>query len=118
MRQSASPYEVRCPRCDVSFPPETRKCIHCGGATGKSSAPAAVAEWIAQESGDSAATDPTPIEPDDGSIFSMETGGIETAEGEIEGRSSLSRTLLRSFGSLIWIALLIAFTLARDCGGE
>ena len=34
MRREASPYEVRCARCDVSFPVETRSCLHCGGATG------------------------------------------------------------------------------------
>jgi hypothetical protein len=25
------PYEVRCPRCNTSFAPETRRCVHCGG---------------------------------------------------------------------------------------
>ena len=23
-------YEIRCQRCDVSFPPETKVCVHCG----------------------------------------------------------------------------------------
>ena len=27
----ASAYEVRCPSCDVSAAPGTRRCIHCGG---------------------------------------------------------------------------------------
>lgn len=27
---TASAYEVRCPRCETSFPPETRRCVHCG----------------------------------------------------------------------------------------
>jgi len=35
-----------------------------------------------------------------------------------EETPSMGRTLLRTFGSLIWIVVLIAFTLARDCGGE
>jgi hypothetical protein len=26
--------EVRCPRCNCSFAPETRVCIHCGGRLG------------------------------------------------------------------------------------
>ncbi len=34
-RGKSSPYEVRCPRCDVSFPVETKTCIHCGGPTGE-----------------------------------------------------------------------------------
>jgi hypothetical protein len=28
-------YEVRCHRCDVSFPPGTRQCIHCGERIGR-----------------------------------------------------------------------------------
>jgi hypothetical protein len=31
-----SPYEVRCPRCNTSFAPETRRCVHCGGPVGRS----------------------------------------------------------------------------------
>ena len=28
-------YEVRCASCNVSFPPGTRRCIHCGGRIGR-----------------------------------------------------------------------------------
>jgi hypothetical protein len=28
---SSRVYEVRCPRCQTSFAPETRRCVHCGG---------------------------------------------------------------------------------------
>ena len=36
MPASESPlYEVRCPSCRTSFPPETKRCIHCGGPLGK-----------------------------------------------------------------------------------
>jgi hypothetical protein len=35
MPASESPlYEVRCESCRVSFPPEARRCIHCGGPLG------------------------------------------------------------------------------------
>jgi len=27
-------YEVRCENCRTSFPPETKRCIHCGGPIG------------------------------------------------------------------------------------
>jgi hypothetical protein len=27
-------YEVRCERCRTSFPPEAKRCIHCGGPLG------------------------------------------------------------------------------------
>ena len=32
---STTQYEVRCLRCNVSFPPGTRRCLHCGGRTGR-----------------------------------------------------------------------------------
>lgn len=28
-------YEVRCEHCRTSFPPETKRCIHCGGPLGR-----------------------------------------------------------------------------------
>lgn len=28
-------YEVRCERCQTSFAPETRRCVHCGGTLGR-----------------------------------------------------------------------------------
>jgi len=124
MRSEPSPYEVRCPRCDVSFPPETRKCLHCGGPTGKSGR-AFAEQWIATDPGAMApgiptapttASSPEPIEPEGAPIFTMDAVGAEAEDAE--SQSSLPRKLLRSFGSLIWIGLLIAFTLARSCDGE
>jgi hypothetical protein len=35
-------YEVRCPSCNTSFPPETKRCIHCGGPLGSG-----VGRWLA-----------------------------------------------------------------------
>lgn len=32
--------------------------------------------------------------------------------------SSVGRSLIRSLGGLVWVILLIGFTLARNCGGE
>jgi len=116
-RGHASPYEVRCPHCDVSFPPETRKCIHCGGPTAKRGAAPLVRQWIEPDSERSASQSPAPIEPEPDPFFSMRPTAGEGAEGETDS-SSLSRTLLRSLGTLIWVGLLIAFTLARNCGAE
>ena len=31
---SPNPFEIRCENCSVSFPSETRTCIHCGAALG------------------------------------------------------------------------------------
>ena len=34
-------YEVRCENCRTTFPPETKRCIHCGGRLGLGAGPAA-----------------------------------------------------------------------------
>jgi hypothetical protein len=31
----ANYFEVRCERCQTSFAPETKQCIHCGGPVGR-----------------------------------------------------------------------------------
>ena len=136
MRREASPYEVRCVRCDVSFPVETRSCLHCGGATG----PAGQIELLEAMLESSVAPTqpmpefqpvpefdpmaersvrPEPIEPQtelpfEGVIVLPDDHESETSEEP----SSIGRSLLRSLGGGIWVVLLIAFTLARNCGGE
>ncbi len=37
-------YEVRCERCQTSFAPETRRCVHCGAPLSKRRRVVAVAE--------------------------------------------------------------------------
>ena len=32
---SQPPFQVNCPRCHVSFPIGTKRCIHCGGPLGR-----------------------------------------------------------------------------------
>ena len=29
-----NPFEIRCENCEVSFPVETRRCLHCGAPLG------------------------------------------------------------------------------------
>jgi hypothetical protein len=153
-RGNASPYEVRCPRCDVSFPVETRKCIHCGGPTGR---PAELVQNAPLDSSDSnfdfdhassgvssAAyehLDNTPIEPVQEAIFSpggvvegssgitigdsiRDAIGDPTRGGSSDGGAASESTpqstsivgkLVRSLGGLIWVILLIGFSLARSC---
>jgi len=120
-------FEVRCPRCEVSFPPETRRCIHCGGPTSKPG-PNRGLDWVhttddsgapaAQSEGSRGARrelDPAPEplyapEPFSGREQEASEAGAETG--------SWPRTLLRTFGSLLWIVVLIAFTLMRNCTKE
>lgn len=96
MQSAGSPYEVRCPRCNVSFPIGTRRCIHCGGPT---AAPAA------------------------GVVPTIETGsfertGPEQLPGGEEGSPGIGTSLLKLSGSLFWIVALVLFSILRNCGKD
>ena len=103
--QTVSQYEVRCPRCDVSFPPETRRCMHCGARTG-----------------------PSTVEIPDAIGASRSPAGLPTMEPIVQAQpgeyaledepEAPGRSILRSMGSLLWIALLIGFSILRACGDE
>ena len=52
-------YEVRCENCRTTFPPETKRCIHCGGPLGDGAL-----RWLAPGSapaGASAEDDEAPV---------------------------------------------------------
>jgi hypothetical protein len=135
-----SAYEAQCPRCAVTFPVETRKCLHCGGPTGPSL-------HSATSSGDQSygfATQPEahgphhpgiayggsrhedyanePIEPVAESPFSFGDQGFgedQSNERELEAPEEapgIGRSLIRSLGGFIWVILFIGFSLARSCG--
>jgi len=140
-RSGAQAYEVRCPRCDVTFPAETRKCFHCGGPTGQPSffaeeTPEVKLASSSPSSSDYGTSGPTsieaygsrqgnaPIEPRAESPFSLgdSLGGVfeddRANERELEMESparSMLGTLVQSLGGIIWVLLLIGFSLARSC---
>lgn len=110
MRGPGSPYEVRCLRCDVSFPVETRRCIHCGGATSASGAGGAVGAYAGTaESIAGGAPGTHPPAP----IGIGERDELEAPEAPRP--QGVAASLLRSFGSLFWIIALVGFSLARSC---
>lgn len=120
--RKGSPYEVRCPRCDVSFPVGTRRCVHCGGPTAASDAPPPIAidtgatsPWIRTSEGTAggagAAGSP-------GATSAPGNAGGDAIEVPEEGSQSLGATLLRTFGSLFWVIALIAFSILRSCGED
>ena len=130
MSSEPTPFEVYCPSCDVSFAVGTRRCIHCGRATtGAKSLPHQHAGFGRAESEDfdSGWDDATSF-----GALSVENETPPEAAGysgmedqlspfdELESASEQpgpGRSILRSLGSLIWIALLIAFSLSgRTCG--
>ncbi|MFO0691414.1 MAG: hypothetical protein U0900_22135 [Myxococcota bacterium] len=106
-----TPYEVRCPRCDVSFPVETRRCIHCGGATSAAGAAVPVAAFtgsVGSASGGRSGPAPPPPIPIAG-------GDASDAPEEAVPQQGIGAALLRSFGSLFWVVALIGFTLLQRC---
>ena len=142
-RMSSKPpaYEVRCPRCDVTFPAETRTCFHCGGPTGQpsffsSGEPEVHVASSSPSSSDYGTSGPTtsdaygsrqssaPIEPSSESPFSMggSLGGVfeddRSNERELETDApsrSILGPLVQSLGGIIWVLLVIGFSLARSC---
>ena len=139
MRSGTTDFQVHCPSCDVTFAIGTRNCIHCGGPTlrsgrqpgklfGRKSRLLATgsvdlnSEWDGETAfpalADETQTEPVagmagqfaPLDPLD--PLNPLNDGEQDSEEAGPGRS-----ILRSFGSLIWIALLIAFSLSgRACG--
>jgi len=109
MKSAADPFEVRCHRCDVSFPVETRVCMHCGGRI-DSSDRSSLLESIVEVDPDMAGRDPTPID--------VMSDPVDPDVDESQEPTSVGRSLLRSLGGFVWVIVLIGFTLVRSCGGE
>ncbi|MFK7896853.1 MAG: hypothetical protein AB8G23_13505 [Myxococcota bacterium] len=120
---SSRSYEVRCPRCDVTFPIETKRCVHCGGATGKGATISLRGtrfgtKGLGDYSGTGADSGRTTAADYD---LGRDTGSPAAGEDEIvladaDASSSLGKSILGSMGSVIWILLLVGFSLARSCG--
>jgi len=128
MKSSASIFEVRCAHCDVTFPVETRRCIHCGRAIHRRDQLGVLTSiadsgtesgwesgWSGRESGgesdlETGARSPKPID--------VMSNQVEQ-EGEVPDEpASIGRSIIRSLGGFIWVIVLIGFTLARNCGGN
>ena len=113
-------YEVRCPRCQVSFPVETRVCVHCGGRTAPAGTvvphePPPEFDPLHERAGRA----PTSIEPSDETPFVFrDSSAGEMAEPGVESPSespNLVRSILGNLGGFVWVLLLIAFSIARSC---
>ena len=114
-------FEIRCDRCNVSFPPETKVCFHCGERLGPrrqvlDSAPTLEeafkhlmpADPRAKKS-DSDLLDAQRVSPD----VAYESESIAEEEQEEGPRSTKARLL----GNFVWIALAVVFTVYRACNG-
>src|SRR5262249_60861160 len=90
-----APFEVYCARCRVSFPVGTRRCVHCGGPTGPSRAPASATARLGTPPAVEDALDP----------------GSEQVDPLVKSRAVSPLTLL-------WIALAVAAYAMRVCSGH
>ena len=144
MTASSSAFEVWCPRCDVSFPVETKRCVHCGGATTKTGrsrfdASAEPSNYESDESRWSHSHDDSHYEGDSGhdgglsqessaasedgigrdELFQLPDFGAGESEAEVSnGPVSTLQSVIRSLGGFIWVIVFVAFTLVRNCVGE
>ncbi len=113
-------YEIRCQRCDVSFPPETKVCIHCGERIRPqrqvlTSIPALEdafqgiipADALAGKSSSAVLPGSPGME-----IPENPSGAIEEEEEE-QPRFSKSRLL----GNLVWIVLAVLASAFQVCRG-
>ena len=128
MRSDRTHYEVRCLECAVTFPVETKNCFHCGaatvamGGTGEISHGATPSfdfeSTLAGGENTSAWStfDEPESYPDDRS--STQPAPFEEHSTDDAPTPSAGRSILGSMGSLIWIAMLIAFSIANQmCDG-
>ncbi len=98
---SAPSYEAYCPSCEVSHPPRTRRCIHCGGEVMAERPPhiGAMRHAEAAELPEFLEPNATPVEGDGDEAPRKAPGGI------------------RVVISLLWIAFAIAISVYRGCQG-
>ena len=119
MRSETPFYEVRCAHCDVSFPIETRKCVHCGGPTVRRDQAESIMRSAYGAFDESSTAEAA--EAAEGGEFGFQLPEFSSAEREIEMSdepTSWGRSLIRGLGGFVWIIVLIGFTLARNCGEE
>jgi len=96
-------YEVRCHQCNVSFPPETKRCVHCGARTSAQPPPGARLVQVMEGAGEA------PGSALERNRRAQEQGELEA---EMEGRSPFR------FGSTgLWIALALFAGIMRACFG-
>ena len=89
-------FEAWCPRCRVTWPPEARTCVHCGGRV----APSRALVEVASQGGRPPAA--------------AEEIRTQQQETDASARQSPLR-LLRIGIAALWLALALAGSLLRHC---
>jgi len=119
-----SEYEVRCPRCDVSFPVSTKRCLHCGGKTGPSVTQ--IPEFHVSTGEGGGGNVPTrnvsmggfirQASPASQDVHAEHAPTIHPEFEMLEEEEVGQRpSILRSMSTVIWIALAILFSVMRAC---
>ena len=110
-----SDYEVWCHHCDVTFPAETRRCLHCGGRTSPNRLHRSM-----REPGFALTDDSPPfVTAVAGSQWEARPPDappptLEDSEGVLEDEPG-KRSLLRAGMSVVWMILLAAGYLWKSC---
>jgi hypothetical protein len=106
-----SEYEVRCPRCNVTFPIGTKVCLHCGGATGPSSGARGRIRF-----GEAPHASTAPAAPDTARFELVQPARAVPIDGLPEEEEVPQRGgWIRGAGTLVWILLAIGISVARSC---
>ena len=107
---SGQVYEVRCSDCKVSFPPETRRCFHCGGRTSPGGSPSLKPVFSIDPDGTGVAENAREEE----ASWSALQDPNDTTDGETPARPGW----LRLGGGLVWVVLAILASLGQMCEGR
>ncbi len=77
-----------------------------------------LSDWSTSAAAAAEMSDRSRVLPDQDERF-FESPGVPPPPGELSDEpSSMGRTLIRSLGGVVWIVMLIGFTLARNCGSD
>ena len=111
-----SKYEVACPTCRVSYPPEQKRCVHCGGKTTKSivEVPDAAPEF-ADAVGHA---EPEPAGPVGLPGDAREIVFFPRDAAEEEEEDAPRGGVLRKLGGLVWIIMFVVLTAVRMCAED
>ncbi|MBW2273843.1 MAG: hypothetical protein JRG96_11260 [Deltaproteobacteria bacterium] len=109
---SKGAFEVRCHRCDVSYPVETKRCLYCGEKP--SAGPPRIdlldLREVENRAGEAIAERASPGFP-----RPLESG--QEQEAEVEEEVSTRQALPRVLMSLVWVILLVVVSVYRACTG-